>query len=211
MRIVLLVVLVSLAGAAQARYGQAELEGLLAPLVAYPEELTAHVLIAASYPEQVAAAARGEPAPPHWHPSVNALTASPEVLQRMAESPQWMQALAWAHVNQQADVLGTLQLLRGRYSPPMPPPAIYASPPIVVEHHYFPAFIPTPVFVSKPHFHGHHFNKHREHRYVERPYRKVPESKRRPIVSSTPPLSKPRETRRPGGFFSRPAFETKRR
>lgn len=194
MRTLLFALLLSLAGASQARtYGQADLEALLAPLVAYPEELAAHMLVAASYPGQVADATRGVPAQPHWHPSVVALLPYPEVLQRMAESPDWMRDVAWLHVYRQPEVLGTLQALRARH---MPPPPMIASPPVIVQHYYYPALI-----VPRPHFHGH----------VHRHYKPVPEAKRRPIVSSTPQVSKPREARRPSGFHLGPIFETKRR
>ena len=202
MRTVLFALLLSLAGASQARtYGQADLEALLAPLVAYPEELAAHMLVAASYPDQVADAARGVPAQPHWHPSVVALLPYPDVLPRMAESPDWMRDVAWLHVTRQQEVLGTLQALRARH---MPPPPMIASPPVIVQNYYYPAFI-----VPQLHFHGHgHFNRHK---HSDRQYRPVPEAKRRPIISSTPQVSKPREVRRPSGFHYRPDFERKRR
>lgn len=219
MRIVFFALLLSLAGASQARtYGQADLEALLAPLVAYPEELAEHMLVAASYPEQVADAARGVPAQPHWHPSVVVLLSYPDILQRMAQSPDWMRDVAWLHVSQQPQVLGTLQALRARH---MPPPPMIASPPLFVEHHYYPAFI-----VPKLHYHGYgHFPGHRGfqgHGHVRkhgsfqrhdspRPYRPVPESQRRPIVSSTPQVSKPPQVRHPSGFHFRPDFQVKRR
>ena len=202
MRTVLFALLLSLAGASQARtYGQADLEALLAPLVAYPEEVAAHMLVAASYPDQVADAARGVPAQPHWHPSVVALLPYPDVLPRMAESPDWMRDVAWLHVTRQQEVLGTLQALRARH---MPPPPMIASPPVFVQHYYYPAFV-----VPQLHFHGHrNFDRHK---HSQRHYRPVPEANRRPIISSTPQVSKPREVRRPSGFHYRPDFETKRR
>lgn len=214
MRTLLFALLLSLAGASQARtYGQADLEALLAPLVAYPEEVAAHMLVAASYPDQVADAARGVPAQPHWHPSVVALLPYPDVLQRMAESPDWMRDVAWVHVTRQPEVLGTLQALRARH---MPPPPMIASPPVIVQHYYYPAFI-----VPKLHFHGHghvhhghgHVRKHGsfQRHHSPRHYRAVPEAKRRPIISSTPQVSKPREAGRPSGFNLGPSFQVKRR
>lgn len=197
MRTVLFALLLSLAGASQARtYSQADLEALLAPLVAYPEEVAAHMLVAASYPDQVADAARGVPAQPHWHPSVAALLPYPDVLKRMAESPDWMRDVAWMHVTQQPQVLGTLQALRARHYD-MPPPPMIASPPVIVQHHYYPAFA-----LPRPHFHGH----------VHRHYRPVPESRRRPVVSSTPQVSRHREARRaPPVIHFKPDLKRKRR
>jgi hypothetical protein len=204
MRTVLFALLLSLAGASQAStYGQADLEALLAPLVAYPEEVAAHMLVAASYPDQVSDAARGVPPQPHWHPSVVALLPYPDILQRMAESPDWMRDVAWLHVYRQQDVLGTLQALRARH---MPPPPMMASPPVIVQNYYYPALI-----VPRLHFHGHrHFDRHK---HSQRHYRPVPEAKRRPIISSTPQVSKPRppQARRPSGFNLGPSFQVKRR
>src|SRR5687767_3826432 len=75
-------------------YSQAELDALLAPIALHPDGLVSQILIAATYPEEVAAAARWSRANPHlkgddalravqyepWDPSVKALVAFPELL-----------------------------------------------------------------------------------------------------------------------------------
>lgn len=198
-------ILLCLTATAHARlYDRAELEGLLAPVATYPDSMLMHVLIAASYPDQVKEAARGTPPQPHWHPSVSALQPYPDVLERMAESPQWMRDLAEAYVHQQADVMLAVQELRGRaqayaHLPPAvaPAPVLYGAPPVVVysaplivHHHHrvFPRFV---------HNHPHHSH----------PHHRVPEAQRRPIVSSTPQLfNKPRSApqSRSAGIFHKP-------
>jgi uncharacterized membrane protein YgcG len=49
-----------------------------------------------------------------WRPSVKALVAYPELVERMAESPQWMSDLGNAWLGQQAEVMATIQALRER-------------------------------------------------------------------------------------------------
>ena len=113
---------------AQRLYNQAELDAMLAPIALHPDGLVSQILIAATYPEDVAAAAhwsrtnpsfRGEEAVQlvqyePWDPAVKALVAFPELLARMDESPQWLQDLGQAFAGQQAHVMDTVQQLRGR-------------------------------------------------------------------------------------------------
>lgn len=201
MRALLFALLVVAAAPSQARvYSQPELDALLAPLVAYPDALASHMLVAASYPDQVAEAARGVPPQPHWHPSVSALVPYPDVLRRMAESPYWMRDVGEAYVYQQGQVLHTLAVLRARLEPPAPIAVIPAPPPPpLVVHHYFPVFVPRPHFHQ---FHGHAPG-------PAHGYRPVPEAHRRPIVTSTPQV-KPRESRRPPVIHFRPDFKNRR-
>ena len=109
-------------------YNQPELDALLAPVALYPDALLSHILVAATYPEDLREAAdwsranghlsgqqaveAAEPMP--WHPSVKALVATPELLARMDESPQWTADLAAAFVNQEPYVMDTVQALRRR-------------------------------------------------------------------------------------------------
>ena len=113
---------------AQQPQGQAQLDALLAPVALYPDDVVRLVLDAATAPAEIAEAAQwsrnnqgmtaedsvkavqGYP----WRPSVKALVAYPELLQRMAESPQWMADLGNAWVSQQAEVMATIQALRQR-------------------------------------------------------------------------------------------------
>ena len=109
-------------------YSQAELDSLLAPVALHPDGLLSQILIAATYPEEVAAAAGWSRANPHlrgddavravqnepWDPTVKALVAFPDLLARMDESPQWLQELGEAFLLQQAQVMDTVQGLRRR-------------------------------------------------------------------------------------------------
>lgn len=120
--------LVSMPAQAQRVYQQAELDALLAPIALHPDGVLSQVLMAATYPDEVAAAARwsrantaitgndavlavqNEP----WDPSVKALVAYPDLLARMGESPQWVRDLGEAFLVQQAQVMDTVQGLRRR-------------------------------------------------------------------------------------------------
>lgn len=94
-------------------FNQAELDALLAPVALYPDALLSQILVAATYPDQVAEAARGGQSA-RWHPAVTALTAFPEVLARMAENPQWLRDLGEAYLGYEPYVMETVQQLRRR-------------------------------------------------------------------------------------------------
>lgn len=124
----LLIALGALNAHAQRIFNQAELDTLLAPIALYPDPLLTHVLNASLYPDDVAAAAAWSRANPQlqgdaalatvestsWHPSVKALAAYPDVLSRMAESPQWLADLGDAYSGSSAYVNATIQQLRTR-------------------------------------------------------------------------------------------------
>lgn len=109
-------------------YSQAELDSLLAPIALQTDGVLTQVLMAATYPEDVAAAAAFSRANPQlrgddavraaeqepWDPSVKALLAFPELLARMDESPEWLRDLGEAFLAQQAQVMDTVQGLRRR-------------------------------------------------------------------------------------------------
>lgn len=113
---------------AQRMYSQAELDALLAPVALQTDGVLSQVLMAATYPEDVAAAAAFSRANPHlrgddavraaeqepWDPSVKSLLAFPELLARIDESPQWLRDLGEAFLGQQAQVMDTVQGLRRR-------------------------------------------------------------------------------------------------
>ena len=113
---------------AQRTYSQPELDQMLAPIALYPDPLLAQVLMAATYPLEVAAAARWSRANPGlqgddavraaqtqgWDPSVTSLVAFPQLLARMGENPGWTQALGDAFLAQEPHVMDTVQQLRRR-------------------------------------------------------------------------------------------------
>ena len=119
-------------GSAQAQpaysFSQQELDRIVAPIALYPDALLSQILMAATYPLEVAEAARwvsarpglsGDDAvraaePENWDPSVKSLVAFPQVLTRMDEDPQWTRSLGDAFLDQQEDVMDTVQALRRR-------------------------------------------------------------------------------------------------
>jgi Protein of unknown function (DUF3300) len=105
-----------------------ELQPLVAPIALYPDSLVAQILGAATFPDQVAAAASwlqqnstltgstlmntvdGQP----WDPSVKALTQFPSVLANLATNLSWTSSLGEAYHTQAADVMSAVQVLRAK-------------------------------------------------------------------------------------------------
>jgi hypothetical protein len=105
-----------------------ELQQLLAPIALYPDSLVAQILGAATFPDQIAAAAgwlqqntslkgtalmQAVDAQP-WDPSVKALTQFPSVLDNMAKNLSWTSAMGEAYHTQAADVMSAVQVLRAK-------------------------------------------------------------------------------------------------
>ncbi len=123
-----LVALTAAAAHAQRTFEPAELEALLAPIALYPDPLLSQILDASQYPQDVQTAAAWSRANPQlsgdaalatvqgtaWPPSVKALVAYPEVLQRMVESPKWLYDLGQAYATYGPNVMATVQDLRAR-------------------------------------------------------------------------------------------------
>jgi len=111
-------------------FKQEQLDQVLAPIALYPDSLLSQVLMAATYPVDVAAAAKwskdhlkdkekgdelvkkvdGE----DWDPSVKSLVAFPSVLGMMGDKPDWTEQLGDAFLAQPDDVMNTIQGLRKR-------------------------------------------------------------------------------------------------
>ena len=103
-----------------------QLDQLLAPIALYPDALLAQVMMAAAYPldvvaadrwlakdagltgDQMEAALNNQP----WDISVKILTHFPSVLKYMDDNLDWTQQLGNAFVNQQAEVMASVQHLR---------------------------------------------------------------------------------------------------
>jgi uncharacterized protein DUF3300 len=105
-----------------------ELQQLVAPIALYPDSLVAQILGAATFPDQVAAAAswlqqnsylkgttlmQAVDAQP-WDPSVKALTQFPSVLGNLATNLSWTSSLGEAYHTQAADVMSAVQFLRAK-------------------------------------------------------------------------------------------------
>lgn len=131
MRVLLAALLLAVAASVHAQpraFSAPELEALLAPVALYPDDVVDDILVAATYPEDVRAAAawlRANPSlqgddavraaePMPWHPSLKSLLAFPDLVARMDESPQWLEDLGDAYLAQQAQVMASVQVLRQR-------------------------------------------------------------------------------------------------
>src|SRR5437764_127829 len=111
-----------------AHYTRQQIDQLVAPIALYPDQLLSQVLMAATYPQQIAEAAQWlkedghaelqgdalvqalEPLP--WDPSVKALVAFPQVVEMMSEHIEWTEAIGVAFATQQAEVMARVQALR---------------------------------------------------------------------------------------------------
>lgn len=97
-----------------------QLDNLLAPIALYPDPLLAQVVVAATFPDQIDAAARflRAGADPRaidtqpWDVSVKAVTHYPTVLYMMADNLDWTASLGQAYVDQSTDVMAAVQRLR---------------------------------------------------------------------------------------------------
>lgn len=107
-------------------FTQEQLDQILAPIALYPDPLLAQVLMATTYPGEVAEAVTWSKAHPDakgddavkqvasqpWDPSVQALVAFPQVLATLGQDPVWVQRLGDAFLAQPDDVMGGVQRLR---------------------------------------------------------------------------------------------------
>src|SRR6185295_12509105 len=107
---------------------QDQLDALLAPIALYPDDLLAQVLMASTYPLEVVEAARFVQQNPalsgaalddavrtrRWDPSVQSLTAFPQVLAMMSDRLEWTQQLGDAVLANRQQVMDTVQALRVR-------------------------------------------------------------------------------------------------
>lgn len=118
-------------GAAQAEdatFSEAELDQMMAPIALYPDSLLAQILMATTYPADVAEAVTwskknsdqdGDAAVESvqnkpWDPSVMSLVAFPQVLDMMGEQPDWVQNVGDAFLADSETVMDTVQKLRNK-------------------------------------------------------------------------------------------------
>ncbi|MFC5695326.1 DUF3300 domain-containing protein [Pseudomonas sp. GCM10022186] len=112
--------------ASQAVFRTEELDQMMAPIALYPDSLLAQVLMAATYPGNVADAVAWSKAHPDvsgdaavkqvanqpWDPSVQSLVAFPQVLATLGQDPAWVQRVGDAFLAQPNDVMDSVQRLR---------------------------------------------------------------------------------------------------
>ena len=114
------------AAPAEQIFKQEELDQMLAPVALYPDALLAQMLMASTYPLEVVEAGRwvnqhkglsgaalqGALAGQPWDASVKSLCAFPQILNRMSRDLSWTQKLGDAFIDQQQQVMDTVQNLR---------------------------------------------------------------------------------------------------
>lgn len=114
--------------AAPPAQSSAQIIGLVAPIALYPDPLLGQVLMASTYPREVAEAARWIRNPANrtlgsdaltaalkakgWNPSVMALVPFPSLLATMAEKRDWTEQLGKAFFAHEGDVMAAAQHLR---------------------------------------------------------------------------------------------------
>jgi hypothetical protein len=149
-----------------------QLDNLLAPVALYPDPLLAHILVAATFVDQIEDAARwmrahndpnGIDSQP-WDVSVKAVAHYPSVLYMMTDRIDWTTALGQAYVNQSTDVMASVQHLRAmaysagtlRTTPPYEKvvyePDYIRIEPYQPDYIYVPAYDPAVVFVAPAFF-----------------------------------------------------------
>lgn len=100
-------------------YTEEELDNLVAPVALYPDALLAQILVAATFPDQVEAAARyvrergtRDIDDQGWDLSVKAVAHYPPVLNMLANQEDWSVALGQAYAAQSGDVMDAVQRMR---------------------------------------------------------------------------------------------------
>ena len=110
----------------KATFSPAELDQMLAPIALYPDSLLSQILMASTYPANVAEAVKwsknnskqqGDDAvkavqDKSWDPSVMSLVAFPQVLEMMGKESDWVQNLGDAFLAKPDTVMDTVQSLR---------------------------------------------------------------------------------------------------
>jgi len=112
--------------ASSGTFTREELDQMMAPIALYPDALLAQVLMASTYPGDVADAvawskahkdAKGEEAVKQvanesWDPSVQSLVAFPQLLAVLGQDPKWVQRMGDAFLAQPDSVMESVQRLR---------------------------------------------------------------------------------------------------
>ena len=110
------------------KQSQAQLESLVAPIALYPDPLVSQILMASTYPLEVAEAnnwlranskLKGDALnnalqQQNWDASVKSLVSFPPVLEMMGSQLSWTQNLGNAVLAQQSDTMAAIQTLRAK-------------------------------------------------------------------------------------------------
>ena len=109
---------------AQVNLAAYQLDQLLGPIALYPDPLLSMVFPASTYPQEVVASeewlqntpdlTEAAIAAQSWDGSIKGLVHYPTVLKMMSDRIDWTQAVGAAFVNQQKDVLNSVQRLRAQ-------------------------------------------------------------------------------------------------
>ncbi len=113
-------------GPAPTQFTEQQLGQMLAPIALYPDSLLAQILLASTYPNEIADEYSWLKAHPNlkghalnealdnknWDLSVKALAPFPQVVAMMARQPQWTEKLGEAFLGQEPDVMASIQRLR---------------------------------------------------------------------------------------------------
>jgi hypothetical protein len=107
---------------------QEQLDALVAPIALYPDQLLSQTLVASTYPLEImqlqqwlernkglkdralADAVSKQP----WDPSIQAMAALPDLVNRLAQDIQWTTDLGNAFLAQQSDVMNAIQRMRAK-------------------------------------------------------------------------------------------------
>jgi len=109
-------------------FSQSQLDQMMAPIALYPDSLLSQILMASTYPADVAEAVEWSKSNPKqegdaavtavedetWDPSVMSLVAFPQVMAMMGEKPDWVQSLGDAFLADPDGVMDTAQELRNK-------------------------------------------------------------------------------------------------
>ena len=105
-----------------------QIDQFMAPIALYPDALLSQMLMASTYPADVADAAAWSKANPKatgdaavkqvanqpWDPSVQSLVAFPQVIAQMGAHPDWVRNVGDAFLAQPDDVMASVQRLRAQ-------------------------------------------------------------------------------------------------
>lgn len=124
--VVLLYTSIGVAKAEDKTFSEAELDQMTAPIALYPDSLLSQILIACTYPADIAEAVKWSKSNPKlegdaavkavqeksWDPSVMSLVAFPQVLSMMGDQSDWVQNLGDAFLANSSGVMDSVQKLR---------------------------------------------------------------------------------------------------